>query len=67
METPQIAVDPECRICIKRQPTQLSKNLFWGLGWGIQRTDRGEAMWHREDNGALKCFVMAELRTKWEQ
>ena len=20
-------------------------NLFWGLGWGIQRTDRGEAMW----------------------
>jgi CubicO group peptidase (beta-lactamase class C family) len=46
METPQIALDPECRICIKRQPTQLSKNLFWGLGWGIQRTDRSEAMWH---------------------
>jgi Beta-lactamase len=39
METPQIALDPECRICIKRQPTQSSKNLFWGLGWGIQRTD----------------------------
>jgi CubicO group peptidase (beta-lactamase class C family) len=33
METPQIALDPECRICIKRQPAQLSKNLFWGLGW----------------------------------
>jgi hypothetical protein len=32
METPQIALDPECRICIKRQPKQLSKNLFWGLG-----------------------------------
>ncbi len=64
METPQIALDPECRICIKRQPTQLSKNLFWGLGWGIQRTDRGEAMWHWGDNGAFKCFVMAEPRTR---
>jgi hypothetical protein len=64
METPQIALDPECRICIKRQPTQLSKNLFWGLGWGIQLTDQGEAMWHWGDNGAFKCFVMAEPRTK---
>jgi CubicO group peptidase (beta-lactamase class C family) len=64
METPQIALDPECRICIKRQPAQLSNNLFWGLGWGIQRTDRGEAMWHWGDNGAFKCFVMAEPRTK---
>ena len=64
METPQIALDPECRICLKRQPNELSKNLFWGLGWGIQLTDRGEAMWHWGDNGAFKCFVMAEPRTK---
>jgi CubicO group peptidase (beta-lactamase class C family) len=64
METPQIALDPECRICIKRQPAQLSKNLFWGLGWGIQRTDQGEALWHWGDNGAFKCFVMAEPQTK---
>ena len=39
METPQIALDPECRICIKKEPKQLSKNLSWGLGWGIQRAD----------------------------
>jgi CubicO group peptidase (beta-lactamase class C family) len=64
METPQIALDPDCRICIKREPKQLSKNLFWGLGWGIQRTDRSEALWHWGDNGAFKCFVMAEPRTK---
>lgn len=37
METPEIALDPECRICIKHEPKQLSKNLFWGLGWGIER------------------------------
>jgi CubicO group peptidase (beta-lactamase class C family) len=64
METPQIALDPECRICTKREPKQLSKNLFWGLGWGIQRTDRSDALWHWGDNGAFKCFVMAEPGTK---
>jgi hypothetical protein len=35
-----------------------------GTGVGIQRTDRGEAMWHWGDNGAFKCFAMAEPRTK---
>ncbi len=64
METPQVALDPECRICIAREPKQLSKNLFWGLGWGVERTDRGDALWHWGDNGAFKCFVMADPKTK---
>jgi CubicO group peptidase (beta-lactamase class C family) len=64
METPQIALDPECRICIQREPQQLSKNLFWGLGWGIQRTARREVLWHWGDNGAFKCFVMADPKAK---
>ena len=64
METPQIALDPECRICIKREPKQLSKNLFWGLGWGIERKDGSDVLWHWGDNGAFKCFVMAEPKTK---
>jgi hypothetical protein len=64
METPQIALDPECRICIMQVPKQLSKNLFGGLGWGIERTDRRDALWHWGDNGAFKCFAMAEPRTK---
>ena len=40
MEKPQIALDPTCRICIKQEPQQLSENLFWGLGWGIQPRKR---------------------------
>ena len=64
METPEIALDPECRICIKHEPKQLSKNLFWGLGWGIQRKDGSDALWHWGDNGAFKAFVMAEPKSK---
>jgi CubicO group peptidase (beta-lactamase class C family) len=65
METPQVALDPECRICIKREPKELSKNLFWGLGWGIQKLqgDSG-VLWHWGDNGAFKAFVMADPKSK---
>ena len=58
METPQIAVDPECTNCTDRAPQELSRNVFWGLGWGIQETAPGESLWHWGDNGAFKCFVV---------
>ena len=64
METPVIALDPECRICVKQEPKQLSKNLFWGLGWGIERQDGTDALWHWGDNGSFKAFVMADPKTK---
>ena len=64
METPEIALDPECRICIKHEPKQLSKNLFWGLGWGIERKDGTDVLWHWGDNGSFKAFVMADPKTK---
>lgn len=64
METPEIALDPECRICIKHEPKQLSKNLFWGLGWGIERKDATDVLWHWGDNGSFKAFVMADPKTK---
>jgi len=64
METPEIALDPACRICIKQEPKQLSKNLFWGLGWGIERKDGTDVLWHWGDNGSFKAFVMADPKTK---
>src|SRR5580704_13416510 len=64
METSQVALDPDCRICVKHEPKQLSKNLFWGLGWGIERNDGRDEIWHWGDNGAFKAFVMAEPKTK---
>jgi CubicO group peptidase (beta-lactamase class C family) len=64
METPQIALDPTCRICVKQAPKELSKNLFWGLGWGIQRKDGNISLWHWGDNGVFKAFAMADPKTK---
>jgi CubicO group peptidase (beta-lactamase class C family) len=58
MEKAQIAVDPECTNCTDRAPKELSRSVFWGLGWGIQETEQGESLWHWGDNGAFKCFVV---------
>jgi CubicO group peptidase (beta-lactamase class C family) len=59
METPQIAVDPECTNCTERTPKELSKAIFWGLGWGILKSGGETSLWHWGDNGPFKCFVVA--------
>lgn len=64
METPQIAVDPQCTNCTEKTPKELSKNIFWGLGWGMQKSGSEESLWHWGDNGAFKCFVVANPARK---
>jgi len=61
METPQIAVNPECTNCTEQAPKELSKSIFWGLGWGIQKNGSDTSLWHWGDNGSFKCFVVANL------
>jgi CubicO group peptidase (beta-lactamase class C family) len=41
-----------------RPPTRLSKELGWGLGWGVQKTKDGPAVWHWGDNGDTKAYVV---------
>jgi CubicO group peptidase (beta-lactamase class C family) len=65
MEAPEIAVDPDCVSCIEKTPEQLSKSIFWGLGWGIERTSAGDAIWHWGDNGVFKCMVLAYPKRKF--
>ncbi len=63
METPQIAVDPSCTNCTDRPaPTTLSKEIFWGLGWGIEQTSTGKYLWHWGDNPNYKAFVSVDLK-----
>ncbi|HEX7158705.1 MAG TPA: serine hydrolase [Edaphobacter sp.] len=65
METPQIAVDPTCTNCTDRHaPTTLSKEIFWGLGWGIEQTSTGEYLWHWGDNPNYKAFVSIDLNRR---
>jgi len=62
METPQIAVDPACSNCANRPaPTTLSKEIFWGLGWGIEQTSTSKYLWHWGDNPSFKAFVCVDL------
>jgi CubicO group peptidase (beta-lactamase class C family) len=63
-EKPQIAVDPACTNCTDRAAGELSKEVFWGLGWGIQETKDGESLWHWGDNGAFKAYVVAYPKQK---
>lgn len=36
-----------------------NQQIGWGLGWGIQETGDGKALWHWGDNGTFKCFAIA--------
>ncbi|MEQ1764763.1 MAG: serine hydrolase, partial [Pyrinomonadaceae bacterium] len=38
--------------------------LSWGLGWGIEKTQADEYLWHWGDNGISKSYVGASLRRK---
>jgi CubicO group peptidase (beta-lactamase class C family) len=65
METPQIAVDPGCSNCVEGTPTgKLSTVIFWGLGFGIEKTAEGESLWHWGDNGVFKAFFVVRPATK---
>jgi len=65
MEAPQIAVDPACANCIDGTPSgKLSTSIFWGLGFGIEKTADGESLWHWGDNGVFKAFFVVRPATK---
>lgn len=38
--------------------------IFWGLGFGIEKTVEGESLWHWGDNGVFKSFFVVRPATK---
>ena len=48
MLTPQVVSNPE-----------LTQDVFWGLGIGLQKTPDGMSCWHWGDNGDFKCLFLA--------
>jgi len=59
MLRPQIRVDEGCENCVATPPTgRLSREVAWGLGWGLEETENGLSIWHWGDNGSgFHCFV----------
>jgi CubicO group peptidase (beta-lactamase class C family) len=64
METPQIALDPTCTNCLDAAPKTLSTDLFWGLGWGMEKGSSGTYIWHWGDNGIFKAYVLADIQRR---
>ena len=43
---------------------EVEANVSWGLGWGLQQTDAGRAVFQWGDNAGYKGFVTANLRER---
>ena len=39
-------------------------HVSWGLGWGVQDSNRGRAIWHWGDNGVFRAFVVGYPETE---
>jgi CubicO group peptidase (beta-lactamase class C family) len=58
MFRPQIHVDQSCTNCIDKKPGTLSRELGWGLGFGLQETEEGLSVWHWGDNSSgFHCYM----------
>lgn len=59
MLTPQVSLDEGCINCLGGGTGRTSRTLWWGLGWGLQRTARGDAFWHwGENNGEIQNYAI---------
>ncbi len=52
MLKPQIPVSPKF------------PELYWGLGWGLEKTEQGESIWHWGDSGQSRNYISANLSSK---
>jgi CubicO group peptidase (beta-lactamase class C family) len=55
---------PDTRQAMITPAVRLNSALFWGLGWGIQRDEHGEVLWHWGANNTFRNFVIADPRNQ---
>jgi CubicO group peptidase (beta-lactamase class C family) len=51
---------PATRRAMVTPQVRLNSALHWGLGWGIQRDENGEVLWHWGANNSFRNFVIAD-------
>ncbi|HEY8259428.1 MAG TPA: serine hydrolase domain-containing protein [Gemmatimonadales bacterium] len=44
-----------------RPQIEINSALSWGLGWGIQRDEFGQVLWHWGANNSFRNFVIADI------
>jgi tetratricopeptide (TPR) repeat protein len=55
----QVRVDEGCVNCIGKPVTRPSESISWGLGWALEDTRSGRAVWRWGDNNSqYHAFVM---------
>ena len=55
-----IALAPSTRSAMLKPQVKLNSALHWGLGWGIQRDEHGEVLWHWGANNSFRNFTIAD-------
>jgi CubicO group peptidase (beta-lactamase class C family) len=53
-------LSPDTRRAMTTPEVRLNSALSWGLGWGIQRDEHGEVLWHWGANNSFRNFVIAD-------
>ncbi len=64
MFRPQIKVQEGSINSTENHSGSLSNSVSWGLGWGIQSTERGDSFWHWGDNQGFKCYILGSKNRK---
>ena len=57
--------DPQLLSLVLQGPVQVpnAKGVLWGLGWGLQQTTGGSALWHWGNNPGFRALAMADLNS----
>ncbi len=55
-----ISLSPASRRAMVKPQIRLNSALQWGLGWGIQKDENGEVLWHWGANNSFRNFVIAD-------
>ena len=58
---PGLSLTAATRSAMVTPQVRLNSALYWGLGWGIQRDEHGEVLWHWGANNSFRNFVIADL------
>jgi CubicO group peptidase (beta-lactamase class C family) len=55
-----VSLAPATHSAMLTPQVRLNSALHWGLGWGIQRDEHGELLWHWGANNSFRNFVIAD-------